>query len=548
MHTRDQRTGSLGAQRWAMGLLASGLFAATAAGQTPDLRLVEAVQRQDAVTARALILKKVDVNAAQGDGATALAWAAHWDDVETANLLIRAGASVNTANELGVTPLMLAASNGSGPMLGRLLEAGADPAAVRPSCETALMMAARSGSREAVQLLIDRKANVNAKTQRGLTALMWASAENHPDVVKLLLASGADIAARSAARIPPNRNYANRSDADVAKAPRPLLHENEARNPEYFRDSLRAKESPRAEGGFTPLLYGVVSGSIDVVQLLLAAGASVDELAPDGMSPVVLSLVKRHEPLALFLLERGANPNSAGTGYTALHVASITGQVEAAKALVARGANLNARLEKPVSFTEAFVTGTKVSPGAGWLDITGATPFMIAARGVNVPIMKILVDAGADPRLRADDGTTAIMLSSGLGKRADADIGYYTWDVARAIEAVELSLKLGIDVNASNTEGETALHAATYHAALPLIEVLLKSGAQIDALNAQKQTPLLIAQGHLICCTSFQRHTDAAALLLKRGADQSAGVRLNFGLGNYGDNQSGQAAKPSSER
>lgn len=527
-------------------LLVSSCAAAVFAAAATDSRLVEAVQRQDRSTARLLIKQGVDVNTPQDDGATALAWAAHWNDLETAALLISAGANVNLANDLGVTPLMLASKNGSAPMVEKLLRGGANALVAQPSGETVVMLAARAGSVEAVRLLLDRGADVNATTQRGQTALMWASAENHPEVVRLLVERGADLNARSSSRTPPNKNYSNRTD--ITAGPRPLLRENEARNPESFRDALRAKESPRPEGGFTPMLYGALSGSIEVVRTLLSAGANVNDAAPDGLTPLVLSLIKRSEPLALFLLAQGADPNANGTGYTALHVASVTGQIDAVRALVARGADLNARLEKPVTFTEAFVTGTKVSPGVGWVDITGATPFMIAARAVNVPIMKVLAEAGADPRRTADDGATAVILAAGLGKRADADIGYYTWDAARAIEAIAFSMSLGLDINASNKDGETALHAATYHAANPLIQFLVEKGANLNAVNAQKQTPLLISQGHLVCCTTFVRQVGTEELLLKLGADQTAGQRLNFGLVNFVEEKFKQGVKPSSPR
>jgi ankyrin repeat protein len=517
-----------------LGALAMCLGRSASASAT-DLRLVEAVQRKDQAAARALVQQKgkVDVNARQPDGATALAWAAHWNDLETATLLIEAGANVNAANELGVTPLMLAAVNGSAPMVGRLLRAGADPSLARPSGETALLIAARAGSLEAVRLLVEGGAAVNARTARGATALMWAAIERHADVARFLLDRGADMHARTASTTPPNRNYAGRDDAQIARGPRPVLRDREALNPEYRRDLLRSRDGPRPEGGFTPLLYAALSGDRDTVRILRSAGAAVNDAAADGMTPLVLSLVKRHEALALDLLDLGADPNAAGTGYTALHVASATGQAEAVRALLARGADPNSRLEKPVSFTEAFVTGTKVSPGAGWVDLKGATPFMIAARSVDVRIMRLLREGGADPLRTADDGTTGVMLAAGLGKRANADIGYYTWDETRAIEAAAYGLELGIGVNARNQDGETALHAAAYHAANRLVKFLVEKRADVNARNWQDQTPLLIAHGHLVCCTTFVRHPETADVLLASGADENVGTRLNFGLGSY---------------
>jgi ankyrin repeat protein len=517
-----------------VGALVACLAAAgPASAADVDARVADAAQSRDIEGVRDLLKRGADVNAPQADGATALAWAAHWDDLQMASALIEAGANANAANELGVTPLMLAAVNGRPSMVQRLLGGGADPTVARPSGETALMIAARGGSLEVVRALVERGADVNAKTSRGYTALMWAAAEQHPAVAKFLLDHGADLRARTAHTTPPNRNYAGREDSQVAKGPRPLLSDREALNPEYRRDLMRGRESPRPEGGFTPLLYGALSGSIETLGVLLAAGADVNEAAPDGLTPLVLALIKKHEPLAIDLLGKGADPNAAGTGFTALHVAAATGQADAARALLARGADPNVRLEKPVSFTEAFVTGTKVSPGAGWLDMKGSTPFMIAARSVDVAMMRVLRDGGADPLRTAEDGTTAVMLAAGLGKRANADIGYYTWDEPRAIAAIAYGLELGININASNQDGETALHAAAYHAANRLVQFLIENKADLNARNFQDQTPLLIAQGHLVCCTTFVRHVETAELLRKSGADENAGSRLNFGLVSY---------------
>ena len=93
-----------------LGTLGLGVVLAivNTAAASDDLRLVEAVKNQNAEAARLLLQQDIDVNTAQGDGVTALHWAAHWNAHDTARLLIRAGANVNAANDLGVTPLSLA--------------------------------------------------------------------------------------------------------------------------------------------------------------------------------------------------------------------------------------------------------------------------------------------------------------------------------------------------------------------------------------------------------------------------------------------------------
>ena len=494
-----------------------------------DRRLVQAAQRQDTAEAvRALLGERVDVDMPQADGATPLAWAVHWDALPMADLLVRAGANANAANDLGVTPLMLASTNGSAPMVDRLLQAGADQAVARSTGETALMMASRTGSVAVVRLLVAHGADVNATTTGGHTALMWAAAERHADIVQVLAEIGADVHARTAAPTPRTRR-----GGYERKEPR-VLSRLEAVNPAALpRDGDR--DPPRPEGGFTPLLYAIVAGDLDTVGVLLAAGANLDEAGPDGVTALMLALIKRHEGIALLLLDKGADPNPADTGYTALHLASATGHLVAAEALLARGADPNLRVERPQRITNAFEIGVFQSPGSGRLTQIGSTPFIVAAKSADARMMRLLAASGADPRLTTNDGTTALMLAAGLGKRASTDITYYDWTEEKAVEALIVGLELGIDINAANEHGETALHAAAYHNANRIIEFLVEADAHIDATNAAEQTPLRIAEGHLICCTTYVRHTEAAERLLGLGADPDVGIQLTFGLTAFGD-------------
>src|SRR5262249_29089899 len=174
------------------------LSASLALGGVNDLRLVQAVRAKDTTAVRALLKSGVDVNAAQGDGATALQWAVHHDDLATAYLLLRAGSRANAANDLGVTPLYLACTNRNAPMVERLLAAGANPNAKLLNGETILMNCARTGNEASVKALLNVGADPNAKEpEHDQTALMWAAAEKHPAVVHLLLDAEADCRARS---------------------------------------------------------------------------------------------------------------------------------------------------------------------------------------------------------------------------------------------------------------------------------------------------------------------------------------------------------------
>ena len=501
--------------------------AAQAAGRAApdDPRVADAARSRDLDAVRTLLAEGHEVDAPQADGATALAWAAHRDDAAMADLLLQAGADPNAANDLGVTPLMLAGENGSAPMAERLLRAGADPNLARPAGGTALMMAARSGSTAVVRRLIAAGADVDAATGGGQTALMWAAAGGHAGVVTVLAEVGADVGARTAVLARPGRT--------IVREPR-VLSRFEAVNPASLpRDGDR--DPPRPEGGFTPLLYAILAGDAESVGILLPAGADIDDAGPDGVTALMLALTKRHTAIALRLLEAGADPHPAEAGYSALHLAAATGRLAVAEALLARGADPNVRLERPQRLTNAFEIGVFQSPGSGRLTQIGSTPLLVAAKSADAGMMRLLADAGADPRTTTDDGTTALMLAAGLGKRAATDITYYDWNEEKAIEALAAGLDLGLDVDAANAHGETALHAAAYHNANRVIAFLVDRGASIDALNGAEQTPLRIAEGHLICCTTYVRHAEAAARLRGLGADPDAGVQLTFGLTNYGE-------------
>ena len=504
------------------------------AGRAADSTLADAAENRDARTVRALVATEADPDAPQADGATALAWAAHWDDLDVADLLLAAGASPDAANDLGVTPLMLASVNGSTPMVERLLAAGADPNAARPAGETALMMAARAGAAPVVRRLIAAGADVDQATLGGHTALMWAAAERHPRVVTLLAEVGADVRARTRVRTRQGRPIVREAV---------VLSPLEAVNPAVLpRDGDR--DPPRPEGGFTPLLHAVLAGDPEVVGVLLAAGADVDDAGPDGVTALMLALTKRRATVARLLLERGADPRPAEAGYAALHLAAATGQLAIAETMLARGADPDVRLERPQRLTNAFEIGVFTSPGSGRLTQIGSTPFLVAAKSADAAMMRLLAAAGADPTRTTDDGTNALMLAAGLGKRAATDITYYDWTEEKAVEALVAGLDLGLDVNAANAHGETALHAAAYHNANRVVRFLAERGADIDAQNAAQQTPLRIAEGHLICCTTFVRHAEAAAELRALGADPAAGIQLTFGLTSYGDESGTEEPRP----
>jgi ankyrin repeat protein len=409
------------------------------AGETPSL--IAAAKSSDAAAVRALIQKKADVNEAEGDGATALHWAAYRDDLESADLLIRAGANVNAANDLGATPLWNASLNGSTAMVRRLLEAGANPNLALIAGETPLMVASRSGKAEIAAQLLAKGADPNARGSRNQTALMWAAAQKHPDVVTLLLTHGADVQAKT-----------DVWTLMMAVPPHGV--------PEYNRLI--------PHGGDTALMFAARAGDLASARLLVAAGASVNDEDAWGVTATTLAAHSGFGALVEFLLDNGADPNAAKAGFTALHAAVMQGDERAVSALLERGADPNARVE--------IWTPTRRSSADFHFNppLVGATPFWLAARFTQPNLMRLLARHGADPLFvhksdytvsesyaRRQQQTTALMAAVGMG---GGGTGWVQIELARReplmLEAAKAAVEFGVGVNAANDDGLTALDAA----------------------------------------------------------------------------------------
>jgi ankyrin repeat protein len=451
----------------ALALLLGVLDAAAAT----DLRLIEAVRKGDGEAVRALLRAAIDVNAAQGDGSTALHWAAHRDDAAIADLLIRAGARANVANDLGATPLHLACTNRSAPMVDRLLAAGADANAALLNGETVLMTCARAGAAGAVRALIARSANVNAKErEHQQTALMWAAAERHPDVVQLLVDARADIRARS------------------------LVYPQTVVGEQTQRAGREELNYTVLRGGATPLLFTARVGDAESARVLLKAGADPNDAQPDGVSALVLAAHSGHGQVAALLLEHGADANAMGAGYTALHAAILRSDLNLVKALLARGANPNLRITKGTPMRRDTTDWNLPAT------LIGSTPYLLAARFLEAEIMPVLVEGGADPRLVMPNGVDALLLAAGMGSsRTASRRGIETIDFgkvepeSRVRDAVAAAVRLGGDVKAASQSGDTALHLSASLGHDSVVQFLVEQGAAVDVKNARGITPLVAA-------------------------------------------------------
>lgn len=460
--------------------------------------LIAAARAEDLRQVMSLLDSEINVNHRQGDGATALHWAAHRNNRELAIALVEAGADVNAANELGATPLWLAALNGSVEMLEALIDAGADPNVSLTMGETPLMSAARSGQLEAVEVLIENGADINAaETERGQTALMWSVAQSHSEVARLLLEHGADLSARTKVWYQLENTAGNTNPSGNFEM---------------------------AHGGSSALMFAARIGDIETARVLLDAGADVNDTAASGVSALTQAAHSGHEGLALFLLESGADPNAIDAGYTALHAAVLRSQVDLVKAL----------LEKGAIFDTKVVHG---SPGRRFsadysirAQLIGRDAFWMAAKYGEVEIVEILLAAGADPFATDEGGVTTLQVAMGnsgssLDWRRDR-IGNEELDLEdeeqRTLTLARILIDIGVDVNAKDNRGRTAIHHAVLKNFPSVVEYLAMRGADINLPNDRDLTPLQLAetvQG--IPGTNGLRGTrpEVAVLLRRLGAE-----------------------------
>jgi len=432
-------------------------IAATAAAQERPA-LIDAAKNADRAQLRALIQKKADVNAAAADGTTALHWAAYRDDAESVDLLVRAGANVNAANDLGATPLWNASMNAGTAIVRKLLDAGANPNLALLAGETPLMVAARSGKADVVALLLAKGADPDARASRRQTALMWAASQRHPDVVKALVTHGADVHARS-----------SEWQEMMAVPPHGL--------PQYNKIIPHGRD--------TALLFAARAGDLESAKLLVGAGANVNDVDAWGVSVTTMAAHAGFTEMVEWLLDRGADASAAAAGFGALHGAIMRRDTRMVTALLAHGADPNAPL-KTWTPTRRSSRDFNFAP-----ELVGATPYWLAARFNEPDVMRLLLKQGAnatfvhhanyhneepvEPRTQV---TTAVMAATGMG-------GGVAWvqpdrreREALMLESVRLAADQGVDLNARNTDGRTALDAARALKFESVVAFLTEHGAR----------------------------------------------------------------------
>jgi ankyrin repeat protein len=512
---------------------------------TAQSDVADAAMRRDRAEVQRLLKAGADVNGGQSDGATALQWAAYHGDAELASALLKAGANAAAANRNGSTAMWLAASRGEAAVLEALLAQGGDPNEALPLGRRPLMLAARSGVVRAVQVLLDHGADPNAaEDERGTTALMQAADQGHAAVAQLLIDRGARIDALSKPVRRDGRTAAlgNSDDPRIAvrrqtilshcEQPEPnlplmrkLVEEGEgddvlaalAASGDFSRENICSKfargglgfavavttgsagrgagaggndfggRGPREPdgGALTALIYAARSSAIDVAQVLLDAGADVNQTSRYGWSALLAATQNQNYQMGKFLIERGADVNLANKGgWTPLYLATDNRNIEGGDyptrmadmdsleyitLLLDKGADPNARMIESSETRTVFTNQ--------WLDEEGATAFLRASQSGDLELMKLLKARGADPFINTALGVTPLAVAAGIGWVEGVT---REWSTEQTVEAVKYLLELGVDPNFQADTGRVALHGAAHKGATEVVKLLAAAGAKLD--------------------------------------------------------------------
>jgi ankyrin repeat protein len=555
-----------------------GLVVMLCVAMIPESPIADAAMRRDIEAVRTLLRNKADVNSPQGDGMTALHWAASHDHVEMAALLIRAGANVKAVTRIGAyTPLHIASEVGSAPVVAALLAAGCDAKAITTTGITPLHLAAFAGSAPAIKALLDHGADVNAKEPAfEQTPLMLAAVQGRTDAVKLLVQRGADVSAAAkvvdlVALSAEDRLARERRNQVLARLEKEqgagqAWHPQPGQVQAAVQAALQVEKNPAAagqappeeeatgggggdedspgftsavgfQGGLTALLLAIREGHIETVRALLDGGADINQgISVDHTSPLLLATINGHYDLAKFLLERGADPTRASTaGATPLYAvinkewapSSRTPQptynlqqkttyLELMTALLNAGANPNARLNRSLWYTTYNRDNLRV-------DFRGATPFWRAAYGTDIAAMRLLLAWGADPNIPTISAARRQRGGGGGGGGRAAGAGSAPQVDPSGLPPVPEGGPGSWPIHAASGVGYGQGYAANDHrhvpdAWLPTVKFLVEElGADVNARDSNGYTPLHNA--------AARGDNEMIRYLVSKGADVTAVAR-----------------------
>ena len=477
--------------------------------------LADASMRGDVASMQSMLKSGASPDAPGAFGTPALHWRVNADDLDGARALLEAGASANSLTERGVSPLSLAIANGNTAMVELLLKAGADARQVEPDGETLLMEASGVGVLPVVQLLLRHGADVSARDAHyDQTALMFAARAGHAGIVAELLAAGArpEAATRigpAPAFIPPNSVPGFGFGVGILRGGVPA-------------DRGRREPQP---GGLTSLHYAARHNHVEVARLLLQAGAPIDAREANDITPLLMAISNDNIEAAHYLLGRGADVNARdwygrtplweAVNVRNLYVHNSTFKtdidrgpvLQLIQALIAAGADVNARTKETPPFRHHLL---EITGSLEWVDFTGQTPFLTAALAGDVTVMKLLLDAGADPKINTYAGTSPLMAAAGVNW-----VVAQTWTEGpqQLLEAVKLCRALGMDVNQANSMGITALHGAANRGSDDIIRYLVEQGADLTRQDNEHRSALDWAKGVFLATHPPEPKPSSIALL-----------------------------------
>jgi uncharacterized protein len=532
-------------------VLAVSLLASAVSASSADV--ADAARAGDLAAVKAMLQSGGDVNAAQGDGMTALHWAASRGDAAMAQMLLSAGANVRATTRLGgITALHLASQGGHASVVAALIAGGAEPNLATTTGATALMLAARAGNTDTVTRLVETGADVNAKEKGfGQTALMIAAGLDRADVVKLLLSKGADWKAASAIA-----DLTSLTSVMDDGSGRPQQQQAGGGVPGVTR-GYRYNELIGTQGGLTALHFAARQGGASAARALVDGGADVDVLSPgDKASPLLTAVINGHFDLAAYFIDKGANPNLASdAGVTPLyavvnvqwapiaaypqpraHLQQTRTYLDVMQLLLDRGADPNARVRRKVWYSGYNFDQSGV-------DEAGATPFWRAAYAADVAAMKLLIAHGADsamptmklfsrrgpedPAAGTDKsgrpalpvggpGATPLHAAAGPGYAMGfAGNSHHVAPTGMLAAVTYLVEELGADVNAVDHDGNSVVHNAAARGDTERIKYLVAKGADVTKINRAGQTTIDVANGPV---QRTQPYPETIALLASLGA------------------------------